>query len=163
MTSTGRIWRGIALPLAFAVLAGAGFCSWVLIPWLEYRRSADWVEVPCVVERFERRRARDNVMWTFDLSYVYEYGAMPHGGTRYSFWNEIVSGSPAGLPRIDPGPATCFVNPRDPRSAVLSRTLGPGFFELARAIGLACGLAIVMSGCVIIHVIVRTRRGLRTK
>jgi hypothetical protein len=102
-----------------------------------------WNPVPCVVERAELKEhssddPEDGTTYSVDVAYSYSVGGIEHHGARYSFLdssNDLdVEGKRATAARLKAQPQQlCWVDPGDPRSAVLVR-------DLPREVWLVLGL-----------------------
>jgi hypothetical protein len=118
------------LILFFAVFLsmGAAFLWLATIrPLLSIVTATSWRAVPCTIvsSAVKTHNSSDGDTYSIAVNYRYEVDGQQFHSERYSF----ISGSSSGykskqavVARLPPGTqSTCYVNPTDPRSAVLER------------------------------------------
>ncbi len=127
-----RFWKLLG-SLLLAAMFGYGLydCTRDLMQALDASRN--WVETPCVLRHvgMEKRYARRGSNYSLDLRYVYSYGGEIYGGHRYDVWGRRFSHEAAQelvQAMQQKGTWTCYVNPADPREAVIDpRVMWPRF------------------------------------
>jgi hypothetical protein len=110
--------------LIFGVVAGwFGLVS----PVLESLAARNWKETPCtIISSFvQHGGGKGGGSYSVDIKYRYEFDDAPFASDRYGFFQQS-SSDPSSKQRIvDRFPAgkrcACWVDPRDPRRAVLER------------------------------------------
>ena len=142
-----RRWVGVLSGGLMFVGFGSAVGYWWIDPLARTVAARRWRSVPCVVEANNVQRHRDygEVPMTFyrtDVLYRYVVDGRPYHSNRYSL-TECQSPSQGGRDRVAAAyprgsAATCFVDPADPASAVLTRRVSPtaafGLFPLAFAL-----------------------------
>jgi hypothetical protein len=128
--------RGCALAgFGLFALFGAGFMVPFALPIVRALGSLDWDEVPCdiVWSGVEAHSGDDSTTYSVEVLYEYDHGGERFRANRYRFTfgsSSGLAGKQAVVDGLPPGTrTTCWVNPRDPTSAVLDRRLG-GFMAL---------------------------------
>ncbi len=99
-------------------------------PLYRVSTSGDWVETPCTIlsSKVGVHDGDDGSTYSIDIEYEYNVDGLTHQSDRYSFMSgfsssgreskrEAVRQYPKGSQRV------CFVDPDDPTSAVLNRSL----------------------------------------
>ena len=133
-TSAGKGWGcGVAFLLVFMLFGLGVAVPFFLLPVWRTFEAGTWDGVPCTVERawVESHAGDDGSTYSIGVVYRYEAGGREYAGDRYDFFlgstsaragkEEIVEGLPPGTR------TTCWVDPDDPTSAVLSRELRGDF------------------------------------
>ena len=124
---------GVAF-LSIFVLIGLG-AGWAMLarPVLQVLAARSWVETPCVVvsSRVETHPGSKGSTYSIEVEVQYEFDRRIYRSTRYSFMDAassgfegkeaVVRGLPAGSETV------CWVDPGDPREAVLVRGITPMF------------------------------------
>ncbi|MDR3229549.1 MAG: DUF3592 domain-containing protein [Puniceicoccales bacterium] len=107
-----------------------------VVPFLQKQRSINWVETPCLVLKSEVRphKYKDgsteaNPTFSIYIRYEYEWAGNKNISEKYDFSagrdNIDVEGKYEAVRQHPPGRKTvCFVNPDNPREAVLKRKMG---------------------------------------
>lgn len=135
-----------ALPFAAVGVGALGWAGITLLDWHEARR---WIPAPAVVEEVElvEKRGDDATTYEATATYVYEYAGQRYSGTRvaidsgadnigdfqHRLYREIKAAQQHGKP------VTAYVDPDDPRRAVLNRELRTGLLALKGVFGLLFG------------------------
>lgn len=134
-TASARAGLGCAIPfgLLFAAAGLAAFWFITLRPLLQMSASADWIETPCEIIASELKSSSDSDGTTYRVAirYRYEFGGRSYEADRYNFTvgstNVGVKGMRAAVRAHPPGRRTvCFVDPDEPDSAVLVRSVPGG-------------------------------------
>lgn len=119
----------VAFSLVF-VVAGLVMLYFLTIrPLLGVATAGDWKETPCTILSSEVGVHRgDGTTYSIDIEYEYVVDEKRYQSDRYSFWSEGSSSGRSGkaeVVRQYPKGAmrTCFVDPDDPESAVLNKSL----------------------------------------
>ncbi|MBZ5536921.1 MAG: DUF3592 domain-containing protein [Acidobacteriia bacterium] len=128
---------------AMFLLMGGGIAYVLLIgPLLHIVEARNWIETPCVVISSglsSHRGSKGGTTYSVDIRYAYAFDGRQYVSTRYQFFQ----GSTSGYERkreivrsYRPGQQViCFVDPDEPRSAVLERGITSdlylGLFPLA--------------------------------
>jgi len=124
---------GVAF-LSIFVLIGLG-AGWAMLarPVLQVLAARSWVETPCVVvsSRVETHPGSKGSTYSIEVEVQYEVDRRIYRSTRYSFMDAassglegkeaVVRGLPVGSETV------CWVDPGDPREAVLVRGFTPMF------------------------------------
>lgn len=118
---------GVLFGFAFFA-AGALFC-WMgaVKPIIGVIESGSWPTVPCVIEasQVKTHRGSDSTTYSVDIRFSYSFGGVDYSGGSYNFSDFSSSGYDSKKAIVDRYPvgfaAVCWVNPADPRIAVLSR------------------------------------------
>ena len=127
--SVGTVF-GVVFLSIFLVAGLAGTYFLFGKPVLGVLDARDWPAVPCLITAsdLEVVRGDDGDTYRIEMQYTYEFNGQAYTGDTYSFFNFIATGGrgskqavvdqyPAGRP------AVCFVNPSNPRVAVIHRGL----------------------------------------
>ncbi|MEM6328620.1 MAG: DUF3592 domain-containing protein [Planctomycetota bacterium] len=124
LTLFGLPFAGIGLYMAWSLVATVG----------EYYDARSWVAAPAAIEStaIERRSGDGGDSYEVVAAYRYEYGGKQYRGDRVGFatgmqgerYNRAKHRQLKKL-RESGEPATCYVDPDDPRRAVLDRGLRP--------------------------------------
>lgn len=138
----------LALFAVVFVWAGSQFGLAAMRSAEKDRQIARWPAAPCTITRsrvIDHRQGGNNYEW--DVAYTYVYGgqeytstagaSQPSGSNDYSTLERLQLRYPAG------SHATCYVDPSDPRHAVLMRR-GLAPLDFAQAL---FGLVFVAVGC----------------
>jgi hypothetical protein len=116
---------------AAARLTLVGFCltfisvglgiwiPWFLLPTLEWNRMRSWTPTPCTVVRTEHR---------LETGFRYVWDDQVHESRNLGPEGLFGSQGFRLLELPDGAPLTCYVNPRDPTEAALSRSFDPELF-----------------------------------
>lgn len=137
--------------LSVFVLVGL-LCGWFAFAcdWVVLRDSQTWDEHPCVIEsgRLLEESDEDKPKYRVDICYVYTVDGIEYRSSDYEI-GDAFSGDRSGqldiLNRFLPGQKfLCYVNPENPRQAILSRSLArspwlaiiPGVFLVAGVAGM---------------------------
>lgn len=115
----------VALAVTCLIFISVGLALWIpmfLVPMLDWSTMKKWKETPCTVLRGP---AGVGETLSMDFAYRYEYDGETHEssdpGAEGMFSTSVWT--------IKPGTTTvCYVNPRNPRQAVLNRDLDPEIF-----------------------------------
>jgi hypothetical protein len=124
---------GVAF-LSIFVLIGLG-AGWAMLarPVLQVLAARSWVETPCVVvsSRVQTHPGSKGSTYSIEVEFQYEVGQRIHRSTRYAFMDAAssgLSGKEAVVRDLPAGSETvCWVDPDDPREAVLVRGFTPMF------------------------------------
>jgi len=111
---------------------GALFC-WMmgLSPLLQSLGSEDWMETSCVIEssEVESRSSSDGTTYSIEIRFSYTINGTAYVSDTYNFDSSSSSGRKGKAKVVRSFPVgstqTCWVNPKDPSEAVLSREI-PG-------------------------------------
>jgi hypothetical protein len=139
-TRPDKLWQVLArdrrpdvpvgcLVLSFAIFPVAGLAvAWVLAvsPVLRSLEARNWKETPCtIISSSVRPEGGRGGSWSVDIKYRYEFDGVEFVADRHGFFQKsssdrssmdlIVARFPAGRG------CACWVDPRDPREAVLER------------------------------------------
>ena len=121
--------------LIFA-LFGTGFSFIFIIPALKVLDARDWNEVECIIDssHVESHRGDDSTTYSVEITYHYDIDGRTYSSDRYQFMGgsssgrsgktKIVKAYPKGSTR------TCWVNPDNPRDAVIQRNFTPIYFVI---------------------------------
>ena len=113
---------GIVLPLLM-------FYFFFLIPLRRVRRAKSWRKTPCViVSSSVSEDATDSGLYKMLVTYQYDFAGRYYSSSRYSFSPSSATSGYRGKKRVadrlTPGTTTfCYVNPDNPRDAVVDRGL----------------------------------------
>ena len=122
----------LALLMSLGMVAVGWFATKEIVwkPMSSYLSAFSWDEVPCTVQdsRIARSTARksDGSTTRVEVTFSYFIGGRKYSSSRYDFLGAYTSGGQeektAILKRYPPGTRTsCWVNPENPREAVLKR------------------------------------------
>lgn len=149
----GRIdGRRIAIALGAVFLLGGALGSWFLLvrPVARLVDARGWAEVECTVIASDVRShdSDDGTTYSVDILYEYSWQGRSHRSSRHRFLGGSSSGYAAKRELVERYPVgatrTCWVDPEDPRLAVLDRGFHPvyllGLIPLAAALGGALAL-----------------------
>lgn len=130
-------WAGrgcLALFFGVFLAFGLGFLiPFVLVPYYQVVQARSWVEVPCTIDRswVESHKGDDSTTYSIEVLYTYEYEGQTLRSDRYDFSTGSDSSydkKQAIVDSLEPGSTvSCWVDPEDPLSAVISRS-GPPFW-----------------------------------
>ncbi len=127
-------WAAIAFFAVFAI-AGLGILLGVFLrPAMQIVDSRGWEAFPCRVEfsRVGVHRGDDSTSYSVDVLYSYEFGGRLFRSSRYGHLNMSSSGYSAKrdlVRKLGPGTeGTCYVDPDEPETAVMDRSLQPIMF-----------------------------------
>jgi hypothetical protein len=120
MTSQNGIPRKHPAVWAGYIFVAIIFCAWMSWNLWQGVRTRSWKSIPCVIEKAEITWHQG---WTgthyVSARYRYEVDGISHVGTRFRGAGDSTH-DPKILEQFVPGTAAnCYVNPRDPRQAVL--------------------------------------------
>jgi len=140
--------------LIVCLLGTAAFAYFPGSPLRETWEGAGWTPTPCVVTsgtvRTTVHRGEHSIkVYRPDLLFAYSVKGRRYRSSRYNFTDLATPwyyGARGVVARNPPGaPATCYVDPRDPSSAVLTRgvnsTVWCGLLPLAMMAGGSAGMA----------------------
>lgn len=122
---------GCAALFTLPFLAAGCFCLWSLTlrPTLDCQRSRSWTAVDAVIGKawLEVSSDSDSDSSRVAVEFHYRYHGVRHTGTRHSFVSGSTNVGVGGMERtvrsLSPGKTvTCWVNPDDPREAVIDRS-----------------------------------------
>ncbi len=125
--------------LALLLLAGIATSLFFVRPALAGFTARSWPEVPCVVLSSEVRgphqtAGRGGPTFNVDILYEYDVNGRTYRSNRYEFLGGSSSGYNAKAAIVAKNPPgtrrTCFVNPADPKDAVLTRSFGTGYLSV---------------------------------
>jgi hypothetical protein len=125
---------GGCLLLFFGLFLAAGcaaFFFMFLRPVMQIAAARDWVERPCVIvsSKVGVHSDSDGSTYSVDIEYTYVVDGKQYKSDRYAFDVGSSSGRAGKQRVVDQYPAgserTCYVDPRDPREAVLNRGFVP--------------------------------------
>ena len=110
-------------------LAGSLIAFFVLIkPLVLIERSRDWVETPAHITSLElhKTKGKSGYNYTLEIFYQYEFDGNTHTSKRAG--TMLGAEDVANYNRLKPAfdakrPVTCLVNPRNPREAVIDRSI----------------------------------------
>jgi len=120
------------LILFFGIFAAAGAAAFYFVTFLPLwgvTRAQSWTETPCTIVTSEVKvhDGDDGDTYSIDIQYEYTVDGLPYRGEKYHFMPGASSGrkgKQAVVDRYPVGLATsCYVNPSDPREAVINRGL----------------------------------------
>lgn len=124
-------WGCLALFFLIFLVAGAAASWWVLVrPVSALLAAQSWAEASCTVleSRVEENSDSDGTTYRVFVRYAYEVAGREYDSTRYDFldfWSSGYDGKARVVARHPPGARVpCWVDPQDPREAVLDRSLG---------------------------------------
>ncbi len=129
---------------------GAGlFILWIgaLGPFIKVVGSFGWDEAECRI--ISSRVTGDGETYQISITYQYRYAEGIYTEDRYNFIGMSSSGRKGKQKVVDRYPpgstAICYVNPKNPEEAILSRSLGwlPVFITLFSLIFIAVGAALM--------------------
>lgn len=117
----------------FTVFAGIGLAAmfgFVVRPLFKIVASGGWEATPCTIVSSEVvESGGKGGTYRVGVTYTYSYGGQTYTGTRYNFSFGSTSGRQGKADIVAQYPAgtqaTCFVNPKQPGEAVISRGI-PG-------------------------------------
>lgn len=119
----------------FLVLFGGTFLFFLVPEIVANLAAAKWIETPCtilssdVATQISRDGEYQATLYRADVRYAYQSTANRYESTRYRFIDPYTDNRPAAesaVARYAPGSVvSCYVDPRDPRQAVLDRRLSP--------------------------------------
>jgi hypothetical protein len=132
-TATGCLVAFFAL---FALAGAVAFWFAVLRPLVSVVAARSWRETPCIVltSRVGESSDSDSTTYKVEVLYAYTVDGRSYQSDRYSF--ETGSSSTRGwkekaVASLSPGTrTTCWVDPADPRQAVISRGFSRDLFFL---------------------------------
>jgi hypothetical protein len=113
----------------FFLMGSVIFFLLFIRPVYRIATSDDWVQVPCTIVSSEvgSHSDSDGTTYSINITYSYEYEGRTYQSDDYNFMGgsssgrsgkeQVVRRYPAGSERV------CYVNPKDPNQAVLSRDL----------------------------------------
>ena len=116
----------------FFAIGTAVFVPMFVLPVLQVQAAKSWMETPCTIDksRVKPHRSDDGTTYSVDVLYTYEFNGTRHRSSRYSFETGSSSGRASKKAVVDAlpeGKATvCYVDPDDPKEAVLNRELTAG-------------------------------------
>jgi hypothetical protein len=157
-TKASKNWTGCGTIFFFSIFFSLGIgLTWFLgiAPTLKVRESAKWREVACVVQKIGVDvRHGDGDTYAPEVNFAYAFDGQPYTGDRFWFGSGSYGDRKAIEKAIAPfqagGEYPCYVNPADPKEAVLTRQvaahtwLGWLFGGIFAAVGLfgivACAL-----------------------
>jgi len=111
--------------------SGKWFYTMTLTPWMQSWTAAGWEEMPCRVTDSRCYSGTHGTAVFVSVQYSYTYRGQNYSSSRYSFFDgptiglrhrskmEIVAQYPPGTATV------CYVNPADPKQAVISRKAFP--------------------------------------
>ncbi len=114
----------------FALFGLAFLIPFFILPLARSLRAQSWPAVPCTIveSAVGVHGDSDGDTYSIDVRYTYELNGRTYEGTRYKFFGGSSSGREAKQAVIDQLPpgthAACYVDPRDPASAVIDRGVG---------------------------------------
>lgn len=129
---------GCVVLALFAILmwiAFVMFSSLVVVPRERQEDSLSWREVPCLIQklRVEQHRLRSKkgtgstTAFSPQVEFEYEIDGQAHSGDRFWLGGTLFSTREEVAEMIAPfqggAPTVCYVNPKDPKDAILSREL----------------------------------------
>ncbi|MCP5113385.1 MAG: DUF3592 domain-containing protein [bacterium] len=126
-----RATGGRRLPVRFIicgllVLGGGGvFAQLFAGPMFDLISSRSWEEVPCTIEysRLRSQQHEDGPSYRLDVLYSYSHGRGSFRSSRHRLFKVGYRDSPILAERYHAGAgAICYVNPDNPRQAVLDRS-----------------------------------------
>ncbi len=143
--------RAAAVVGALVVAGGAAGCWFLLVrPALLLLDARTWVETECTViaSRVRSHDSDDGTTYSVDILFEYRTDGAPYRSSRHRFIGGSSSGAAAKREVVERYPAgsrrTCWVDPDDPRRAVLDRGFHPiyllGLLPLAAMVGGALAL-----------------------
>ncbi len=134
---------------------GSGLTWFLAIaPTLKSREAANWREVACVVQRIGVKiHHGDGVTYSPEVTFSYSFDGRPHTGIQFWFGSGSYGDRRAIEKAIAPfragGEYPCYVNPRNPTEAVLTRQVAAhtwlgwlfgGIFALVGLGGMVAGI-----------------------
>jgi len=132
VSDEGLSGRRSRLPLIFFavfLLVGSGFMVPFAIVVAKVIGSRNWVPTPCVIVSSAVKKHRGEKSYTYSIEMVfrYEFGGKEYESHTYDFSPGSSSGYRSKARVVERYPAgkkaTCYVNPRKPSQAVISRRL----------------------------------------
>ena len=158
---TARHTRSGCIVASAVAMLFAGLCVYLYLmrPASRVMAAKSWTPTPCrvVSSKVTVVRRSDSVrdLYKVDITYRYSFGGREYTSNQYDLMGDAGSGGVKGkertVARYPPGrAATCYVNPANPREAVLDRGLPartmwgiiPLFFLVISILGL--GVSIFM-------------------
>jgi Protein of unknown function (DUF3592) len=128
------------------LLVGLGFGLFFFVPAYKVLMAGSWSAVDCeiVSSSVGSHSSDDSTTYSVDVSYRYEVDGIEYTGERYEFLGGSSSGLDSKQAKVDALPTgsttTCYVDPGDPREAVLQRGFSWGYlFALLPLIFIAVG------------------------
>jgi hypothetical protein len=115
------------------LLFGLGFSAFFVWPAVRVMQARSWTEVPCEIleSRVASHAGEDGSTYSVEVRYRYTVDGREHTSDRYQFLGGSSSGYEGKarvVERLPPGTRTvCYVDPEDPREAVLVRRLTAGY------------------------------------
>lgn len=162
------IWIAGCFPVVFgtiftlAGLAVIGLAGvWPLLNWY---KGLSWIEAPCVIDSASIKTHRDSDGSTYspEVRYTYEWKGDNYPGSRFA-WDNTSYGSRSSIERwMEPYPVgaktVCYVNPDDPKDAVLVRS-----FPTIVLFVIPFGLVFVTIGVAVAWGVPKLMRGQQTR
>jgi hypothetical protein len=145
---------GFVLALALGVL-GVFIIVMTWIPVVKTIPTYQWEKTDCHIEvgQINRGGSESPFEWTLEIFYSYTWKGAAFSSNQFSSWDRgYTDSSIAGqvLMRYTPGSVhDCYVNPQNPRQAVLE--LEPGWRLLMLVAGLVFGVFLTGSGFFVAH------------
>jgi len=150
VSDEGLCGRRSRLPLIFFAiffLVGSGFMVPFAIVVAKVIGSRNWVPTPCVIvsSTVKKHRGEKGYTYSIEMVFRYEFGDKEYESHTYDFSPGSSSGYRSKARVVERYPAgkkaTCYVNPRKPSQAVISRQL-PAivWFAFIPAVFVAIGL-----------------------
>jgi len=133
---TSRVERlTLVIVAAIFLLVGSGvFVFFTVLPLRSWSQAQHWESVPCTIlsSSVASHSDSDGVTYSVDISYAYQWSGERYESDAYNFFSGSSSGrsgKEAIVGQYPPGSEhTCFVNPEDPREAVLNRDFDFTYF-----------------------------------
>ena len=114
---------------AVFLVAGLGFLLVFLLPAIQAAKARSWPAVECEVleSSVAGHSGSDGTTYSIEVRYRYTWDGVEYVGDRYEFLGGSSSGRASKQEVVDGLPAgtttTCWVDPREPSSAVMHRGL----------------------------------------
>lgn len=136
----------------FVVAGAAVLFLWYLPELTKSISSTKWAETPCtVLSSRVKTHSGDSITYSVDIFYAYQFEGRDYKSNRYGLFGGSSSGyrgKAAVVARYPAGSkAVCYVDPKNPRDAVLKRGLGwEALFGLLPLVFIGAGLLVMRSG-----------------
>lgn len=148
-TGSNRLILIAAFGLFLSIGLGVGY-GFFIHPLIQISAARNWTATPCEIltSRVKTHSGDDGSTYSVDVVYRYTYQNRTYTANRYNFFTGSSSGYEGKAAAVQQYPAgsqrTCYVDPAEPSSAVLSRSFSSmlwfGLIPLVFAIMGAVGL-----------------------
>jgi hypothetical protein len=132
--------------LIASIMLFSTFVVFTVIPIVRWGASRSYQETVCTIlsSSMERQPSKDRPKWRIDVTYVYHFAGRQWKGAKYDL--EVQSRGKFDevreiLARLPPGARVpCYVNPKDPASAYIVRSLRLSSVIIGVVVGIGLGL-----------------------